>query len=165
MRYWHSCSPTLRRAILTAHESALQQGAPAIEPEHLVLGILSLAKCTAHRLLAQMGVDTQALGAALRAQSAAGRPDLPTQTEPDEVRFSPRAERVMQATWVEARRAWARRARPSPAERVGTEHLLLGITNPAAGLHLRALRTHGVFYGELTETVRRLEAAGDDEHG
>jgi len=161
VQYWHLCSARLQRVILAAHDMALRRGSPAIDPEHLVLAVLALEDCTASRLLAQMGVDVQGLGAALRAQSAAGLPGLSAQAEPEDVRFSARAERIMQATWLEARRAWGRRAQGSAGGRIGTEHLLLGITNPASGVRLSALHTHGVFHGELAEWVRRLEAAAD----
>ncbi len=159
MKYWHLCSAGLRQTILAAQSIARQQGSEAIDPEHLVLAMLTLDGCTACRLLAELGVDTHALAAALRAEADGGLPILPEDGGPDDVCFSASAERVMQATWLEARRAWARQGRGPGAGRVGSAHLLLGITNPAGGIQLSALRRHGVFHGELADRVRRREAA------
>ncbi len=161
MNYWHLCSPHLQETVLAAREIAVSQGSAMIDAEHLVLAMLMVENCTAGRLLADTGVDVQALAATLRAESSAGVPEAPGDRPAEDIRLSARAERVMQATWLEARRAWARAGRGSSRGRVRTEHLLLGVSNPSAGLHLSALHTHGVFYGELAERVRRLEAEVD----
>jgi len=158
VKYWHLCSASLRQIVLAAHGIALHRGSEAIDPEHLMLAMLRLDRCTGCRLLGELGVDIQTLGAALRAEADGALPILPAEGGPGDVRFSAAAERVMQATWLEARRAWARQAGGPGAGRVGSAHLLLGITNPASGIQLRALRTHGVFHGELADRVRRHEA-------
>lgn len=59
----------------------------------------------------------------------------------------------MQIAWIEARKDAATAARPL---KVSTAHLLLGLISPTSMADLRMLRTHGVFYGEVGEILRRL---------
>jgi hypothetical protein len=61
----------------------------------------------------------------------------------------------MQIASIEARRDSASAGRPLE---VTTAHLLLGLISPTSMADLRMLRTHGVFYGEVGEILRRLTA-------
>ena len=156
MEPWRRWTPNLRRAILAAHDIASDQGCPAIEAEHLALGILHVEGCAARPTLTEMGGDIVALRPALFEQAARGACNEPT--APDDIGLDLRARRALQVGYVEARQDWGRRGRRFDDDgRVGTQHLLRGLTSPAGEVDASVLRTHGVFYGEVREILRRAD--------
>lgn len=158
---WRRFGGNLRRALLAAHEIARAQACPAVDAEHLALGLLDLPDCVARRVLLDLGVDLAALRADLAAAAAARCVD--TATPPDDLRLTPRAERALQIAYVEARTDYGRRGVSfEPRGHVATQHLLLGLASPAGEVDLAALRRRGVFYGEVGEMVRRIPWPEDE---
>jgi len=160
LRWWRF-GGNLRRALLAAHEIARAQACPAVDAEHLALGLLDLPDCAARRVLAGLGVDLGALRADLAGAAADRCVDVAD--PPDELRLAPRAERALQIAYVEARTDYGRRGLCfEPLGHVGTQHLLLGLASPAGEVDLAALRPRGVFYGEVGEMVRRCAEPEDE---
>lgn len=152
---WRRFGDDLRRALMVAHEIARAQACPAVDAEHLALGLLDLPDCAARRVLVDLGVDLGALRADLVAAAAARCVDAVA--PPDDLRLTPRAERALQIAYVEARTDCGRRGVSFESRgQIGTQHLLLGLTSPAGEVDLAALRLRGVFYGEVGEMVRRI---------
>ncbi|MGD9497871.1 MAG: Clp protease N-terminal domain-containing protein [Armatimonadota bacterium] len=159
MELWRRCTNNLRQAILAAHDIAHTQGCAMIEPEHLALGLLDVAACSAVRVLTQLGVDLTSLRSALFDEATRYATDR--STPHDSMRMSRRARRALQLSYIEARRHQAHRGdRASGGARVATVHLLLGLTSPVAELGGAVLRTHGVFHGEIAQMIRQVTQAG-----
>ncbi len=150
MELWNQLSDDARQAICTARNLARSQGCYAVTPEHLALGILERHGCLAWQILLEMGVNPADLRAELT-DAAVRSSDGGVAT--DELEYTPAAHRCMQIASIEARRDSASAGRPLE---VTTAHLLLGLISPTSMADLRMLRTHGVFYGEVGEILRRL---------
>lgn len=151
----------LRRVLAAAREVARAQACPAVDAEHLAVALLDEPECAARSVLSELRVNLSALRvelAAVAASRCAGDEDPPEQPP-----LTVRAERALQIAWVEARTDHGRRAIPFEARgRVGTQHLLLGLTSPAGEVDLPPLRRRGVFYGEVAASVRRLDDPSDE---
>lgn len=155
-------SGNLHRVLAVAQEIARGQACPAVDAEHLALGLLELPECAACRMLTGLRVDLSTLRAEL-AEAATARAGDGVDC-PDELPLAPRAQRALQIAYVEARTDHARRSVGFQRHgRVGTQHLLLGLVSPAGQVDLAALRRQGVFYSEVGEMVRRLEDPSDEQ--
>ena len=127
-----------------AREESKKLGHAAIDPEHLLLGLLRV-KGTASRVLAGAGVTLD--GARRLTEELAGRGTRMS----GESAVTPRTDRVMARAGLEAERSGSRRIR--------TEHILLAIIGEGDGTAYRVL-------ADLTEPEvvrRRLEAAPPNE--
>ena len=150
MELWSQLSDDARQAICAARNLARSHACSAVTPEHIALGILERHGCLAWQILLEMGVNPADLRAELT-DAAVRSSDGGVAT--DELEYTPAAHRCMQIAWIEARKDAATAARPL---KVSTAHLLLGLISPTSMADLRMLRTHGVFYGEVGEILRRL---------
>lgn len=157
MEPWQRLSDNARQAVVSARDLARSQGCNDVSAEHLVLGILAQKGCLARRILRERGVDIHGLRDDLMQAAARHTAGGPT---PSELDLTPTARRAMQMASVEARKDAARHARTLGQDFfVSTVHLLLGLIHPASTADLRSLRTHGVFYGEVRELLRRTPPA------
>ena len=163
MELWQRFSRNARRAVLKANERVLKAGGGEITPEHLALGILDLEQGSAWEMLQGMRVNIPKLREAL-VDAAAMVPKAPD----EEVQFSPQTQRCIQTAYVEWQKHSASgasappgRERPhggeDPPEKLRTIHLLLGLVAPASRCECRTLIRHGVFYGEVSELLRRTK--------
>lgn len=147
--------------LAAAQQVASAQGCPAVDAEHLALSLLDLSECAARRVLEDLGLDLAALRAELAEAAAAHC--VSEADSSDEPPLTSRAERALQIAYVEARMDHGRRGIPfETCGRVGTQHLLLGLTSPTGEVALASLRRRGVFYGEVGEMVRRLDDPSDE---
>lgn len=147
-------SDEARRALLAAEDTARQDGSHQITPHHIALGILADNTSLAATVLESMGIDVLDLAETLRTTSPAGPGDC---DQPDELRLSDPARRSLQIAQVEARRTTVAAARGEANKpTLSTGHLLLGLISPTSSADVKALRSHGVFYGEVVEILRRL---------
>jgi len=154
LELWQQLSDDARQAITTARSLAREQGCNAVAPEHIALGILEQQGCLAWQVLEEMGIDPRDLHADLT--DAAARHSNGG-VAPDELDFTTTTQRCMQMAWIEARKDAARLRTTSEQDPVvSSAHLLMGLISPASTADLRALRTHGVFYGEVGEILRRI---------
>src|SRR5262245_47852357 len=117
-----------RRLIFFARYEASQLGSPAIDTEHLLLGLLREAQGRASTLLASRGVSLLELRAEVERSIL---PAAATSTSVD-IPLTPAARRVLDIALEEAGRG-----------QVNSEHLLLGLVRETEGVAGRLLRGHG----------------------
>lgn len=141
-----------RGALQAAQQIARERSCPHVLPAHIALAILEAADCAALSVLHEMGIDARRLQHALLDDL----PDVKAGPAPADIPLAPSAARCLQMAYVEARKARARSCDCSGKPTITTEHLLLGLISPSADAGLTALRSHGVFYGEVGETMRRM---------
>ena len=155
MELWDRFSDDAKQAILRAHEVAREMQAPEVSPEHLALGIIAVERGSGCRMMRSMGVNLERLrDALLDAAPMGGTPS------PEEMTLTSQAQRCLQAAYLE----WRKHAAvvtgqggddipdDFPFESV---HLLLGLLAPSSRSECRTLISHGVFYGEVSELLRR----------
>lgn len=111
---WQRFSERARRAVYFAQDEAVRRGATEIDAEHLLLGVLRNSDNVAAFLLGEMGLSPREIYDAV-----AGCLPAAEKTVTGEIRFQPRAKRVIDRAAEESRRMGNRS--------VATEHLLLGL--------------------------------------
>lgn len=121
-----------RRALFFARYECSELGAPGIDTEHLLLGVIRAAGGLTSDLLARAGVRPNAIRETILRKSA-GRARIPTSVE---LPFSEAAKRTLQAAAEEANRL--------KHEYIGTEHLLLGLLLSDDLMAAATLRDHGL---------------------
>ncbi len=119
--------PHARRALALAHEEAHGYGHNYIGTEHVLLGMIREREGVAARALGSLGVG---LGGAREAvETIVGRVGYPAGEEvppPGWMPYTPRLRKVIVLAADEARRLGH--------DRIGTEHLLLGIVREGEGV-------------------------------
>lgn len=138
-----------RRVLFFARYEAGRAGAPALEPEHLLFGLLRDPDTVARKLLDRHRVDVQMLHHQLEARGTGGS-SRPVSAE---MAFSAPARQTLELAAGEARRI-------GPGQ-VGSEHILLALLRDPDSSAGRLLTQHGLRLDELRDTLRRLET----EHG
>jgi ATP-dependent Clp protease ATP-binding subunit ClpC len=137
---------TARRALFFARFEVSELGGPAIEAEHLLLGILRADQGPAPRLFAAAGFSYSEARAAIQAHQGAGE-RLSTSIE---IPFTDEAKRVFERAQKEADRL--------DHPHIGNEHLLLGILHQESSFAAGLLRSHGLNLDSLRESIRNLPA-------
>jgi ATP-dependent Clp protease ATP-binding subunit ClpC len=136
-----------KRALDLAAEEARGFNHSYFGTEHLLLGLLRDEQCAAARFLKSRGVEIDAVRTAVLRH--VGRGDKPMAGE---LQTAPRARRSLALAVDEAR--------SRGHERVGTEHLLLGIAREGQGIAAGILERLGVDLDQL----RRRSLTGLSEH-
>src|ERR1700687_1776978 len=104
-----------RRVIFFARYEASQFGAPAIEPEHLLLGLMRADKTLTGRFFPRAQITIESIR-----REREGRPLLRARIPPSvELPLAPETKRVLHYSHEESDRLQHRH--------IGTEHLLLGL--------------------------------------
>jgi len=154
MEIWQHFSRDARRAVLRAEQIARELHASVIAPEHLALGIIEIGEGSGWAMLQRLGVNLTRLREALLAAAPVGAAPGPAELE-----LSSQAQRCLQTAYLEWQKHVAARtdaeapgAAKPPLESV---HLLLGLLAPSSRCECRTLISHGVFYGEVRELLRR----------
>jgi ATP-dependent Clp protease ATP-binding subunit ClpC len=143
-------SESARAVIVAAREEAGALGHDFVGTEHLLLA-LGEGSGTAAAALRRAGVDPAAVRRAVEARVGRG-----TAGAGGHRPFSPRAKKVMELGLREAIRLHQ--------DRIGTEHLLLGLIREGEGVAAQVLvKDLGVDLGALQETV--LEQLRDPAAG
>ncbi len=138
-------SPTAQAALTTAEDEATTMHAPNLEPEHILLGLLSPAAGTAWNMLA--GVIRDPL--ALRQVISLALRDTPPVADNFVPSMSYRSRRVLSEAGDEARRAHS--------EQIDTPHLLLGLLDEG-GAAAQILRQRGLDAQQLRYWLRHPPA-------
>lgn len=155
MEMWQRFSGDAKRAVIRAQEVAREMRSSEIAPEHLALGIIEIGEGSGFEMLRRMGVNLERVREALVAAAQVGE-----SAPPDELAFSDHAQRCLQQAYVE----WQKRAAATLGRggddipgylHLESVHLLLGLLAPASRCECRTLISHGVFYGEVSELLRR----------
>jgi ATP-dependent Clp protease ATP-binding subunit ClpC len=111
---WEPFTERARRSIVLAQEEAQRLGNNYIGTEHILLGIISEGESLAAKVLETLGVNLAKVRQEVEAIVGRGG-----QTVQQEMVFTPRAKRVIELAFEEARQL--------NHNYIGTEHLLLGL--------------------------------------
>ena len=140
---WEPFTERARRSIVLAQEEAQRLGNNYIGTEHLLLGIISEGESVAAKVLENLGVSLQKVRSEVEAIVGKGGP-----TSQQEMVFTPRAKRVIELAFEEAR-ALAHNY-------IGTEHLLLGLVREGEGVAARVLSNLGVDPAKIRAEITKL---------
>ncbi|MEX0800647.1 MAG: tetrahydrofolate dehydrogenase/cyclohydrolase catalytic domain-containing protein [Dehalococcoidia bacterium] len=131
-----------RHVLTLAQEEALRLNHSYIGTEHLLLALIGQDGGSALAPLRALGVDVDKLSPAVRSKISRGYRSVY-----GEVPLTPGAKRVIHFAADEARRLGV--------DRIGCDHLLLGLVREGEGIAARALEEQAVDLEELREEVTR----------
>src|SRR5438067_698865 len=137
-----------RRVIFFARYEASQFGAPAIEPEHLLLGLMREDKSLTARFLARAQTSLEAIRKEIEGRAPL-REKISTSVE---LPLAPETKRVLAYAHEESDRLQHRH--------IGTEHLLLGLLREERSMAAEILYERGLRLNAVREEVSR-QAGGD----
>jgi ATP-dependent Clp protease ATP-binding subunit ClpC len=137
-----------RRVIFFARYEASQFGAPAIEPEHLLLGLMREDKTLTARFLARAQASLEAIRKEIEGRAPL-REKISTSVE---LPLAPETKRVLAYAHEESDRLQHRH--------IGTEHLLLGLMREERSMAAEILYERGLRLVAVREEVAR--ATGSD---
>jgi len=132
-----------RRVIFFARYEASQFGAPAIEPEHLLLGLLREDKTLTARFLARAQTSLEAIRKEIEGRAPL-REKISTSVE---LPLAPETKRVLAFAHEESDRLQHRH--------IGTEHLLLGLLREERSMAAEILYERGLRLNAVREEVSR----------
>ena len=132
-----------RRVIFFARYEAAQFGAPAIEPEHLLLGLLREDKSLTSRFLARSQMSVEAIRRDIEARTTI-REKISTSVE---LPLAPDTKRVLVYAHEESERLGHKH--------IGTEHLLLGLLREERSLAAEILHERGLRVSAVREEIAR----------
>lgn len=135
-------TPAAEKALNQSLYLARSLGHTYIGTEHILLGLISEKDCVAARILSLRGITQEKIRSALLTLVGSG---IPTRISPDDL--TPRARAVIE------RAAYC--AMKAGQGRIGTEHLLLGITEETECCAARLLIAQQVTPGELRSDTER----------
>jgi uncharacterized protein (TIGR03435 family) len=137
------------RVLFYARSEVSQLGSSALEPEHILLGILDDGDGLGSRILARTGDALDEFRSDI-VRRLTGRERVP---ESDEVPFSASCERVLQYAAEEADRLLH--------NSVGTEHLLLGLLREERSVAADVLAARGLRIEAVREAIVDLLSRGE----
>jgi len=142
---------TLRadQVVFHARLEVSQLGSRAIEPEHILLGLLDEGKGLGCRILARTGVALDDFRSDILRRLTVGE-KVP---ESDEIPFSASCERALQYSAEEADRLLH--------SHIGTEHLLLGLLREERSVAADVLAARGVRIEAVREAIVVLLGSGE----
>ena len=156
-RYTESARRALFFARYEASESGVPVSGPAIETEHLLLGLLRDNKGIIKELFAEANISYDDVRAQVRARESI-KENVATSVE---IPFSPDAKRALQCAAQEADRLLH--------SYIGPEHLLLGLLRAEGSVAASILNAHGLTLETARERVvailRMVPADAADESG
>lgn len=132
-----------RRVMFYAQEEAGRLGENYVSTQHLLLGLVRESDSVAARILERMGISLEAIRSEIEQQVSPGEI-----REPKEMQLTPRAKRVIDLAYDEARKL--------NTKYVGTEHLLLGLIREGEGMAGRVLAKLGADLERTRREVRML---------
>jgi uncharacterized protein (TIGR03435 family) len=132
-----------------ARSEVSQFGSSAIEPEHILLGLLDEGKGLGSRILARTGVALDDLRFDIVGRLT-GREKVP---ESEEIPFGASCERVLQYAAEEADRLLH--------NAIGTEHLLLGLLREERSVAAEVLAARGLRIEAVREAIVKLLSSGE----
>jgi ATP-dependent Clp protease ATP-binding subunit ClpC len=132
-----------RRVIFFARYEASQFGAPAIEPEHLLLGLMREDKTLTARFLARAQTSLEAIRKEIEGRAPL-REKISTSVE---LPLAPETKRVLAFAHEESDRLQHRH--------IGTEHLLLGLLREERSMAAEILYERGLRLNAVREEVSR----------
>ena len=137
-------TPRARKAVAAAQEAARDGRHSALEPEHLVLGLLDQSDTVAAQVLAGLGATAKEIRPAVTTPGTERKPLK------QHIPISPEARKTLQAVYREALRLGH--------NYIGTEHILLGVLSDEEEPAARALIALGVTHQATEQRVTALLA-------
>jgi len=137
-----------RRVIILAQEEAKGLNHGAVEPEHILLGIIREGEGVASKVLESLNISPERIRAEI--ESSIGRGERGPY---EEVAFTQRAKKVLELALDEARRLGH--------NYIGTEHQLLGLIREGKGAAARVLEAMGT---DLERVRQRVIYMLGEEH-
>jgi ATP-dependent Clp protease ATP-binding subunit ClpC len=133
-----------KQVLSGARSEAGRLGSDYVRTEHILLALCRDPENTAVRAFAGLGVDAQALTAAIDRRVEPGTPTLDVADLP----FTPGAKKAVELAIKESDRLGQ--------DYIGTEHLLLGLLKEDEGLAAGMLREQGVGTAGVQAEIERL---------
>jgi ATP-dependent Clp protease ATP-binding subunit ClpC len=141
-----------RHALAVAQETANQSLQGQIEPEHLLIGLVSEERTTAVHMLRTWGaVPHQVIRAVRRGMAYGDRPF------PEKPALAPQTKQIIELSVEEARQMGD--------SLIHTEHLLLALVRAGDGLAVRVLQVLGVDIARVRAQTPRPPAQGESDDG
>ena len=140
-----------KHTLALARNEALFFHRELVQPEHLLLALVSIPQCPASRLLRELGHDLVVVVREVVALSRFG----PTRTDPPSPGLSAVSLRVVERAHEESRAMCA--------ERTGTEHLLLGLLREDSLAQHVLANSLGIKIDEVRELVRGWACQNPEE--
>ncbi|MBF2052858.1 MAG: ATP-dependent Clp protease ATP-binding subunit [Candidatus Sericytochromatia bacterium] len=131
------------KVIMLAQEEARRLGHNFVGTEQILLGLIGEGTGIAAKTLKSLGVTLR--DARVEVEKIIGRGSGFVAVE---IPFTPRAKRVLELSWDEARQLGH--------NYIGTEHLLLGLIREGEGVAVRVLENVGVELSRIRSTVIRM---------
>jgi hypothetical protein len=147
-----------QQAVLHSHGEAFRLGHDRVGTEHLLLALLRDQECLATAALSERGVEADA--ARRRVEEAAG-PGQPGDRSGEPGELAGLHLRMTKPVTLVLGLA-GREARELEHDRIGTEHLLLGLAREGDGVAARVLENLGAGLLELREAVISLYSTGTE---
>ena len=129
------------KVIMLAQEEARRLGHNFVGTEQVLLGLIGEGTGVAAKTLKSMGVNLK--DARAEVEKIIGRGFVAV-----EIPFTPRAKRVLELSWDEARQLGH--------NYIGTEHLLLGLIRESEGVAARVLENLGVDLNKIRSNVVKI---------
>src|SRR2546426_2711724 len=136
-----------RRVIFFARYEASQFGAPAIEPEHLLLGLMREDKTLAGRFFPRAQITIESIRREIEGRTLL-RERIPTSVE---MPLAPETKRVLHYSHEESDRLQHRH--------IGTEHLLLGLLREERSMAAQILFERGLRLAAVRDEIARQSGA------
>ena len=131
------------KVIMLAQEEARRLGHNFVGTEQVLLGLIGEGTGIAAKTLKSMGVNLK--DARIEVEKIIGRGSGFVAVE---IPFTPRAKRVLELSWDEARQLGH--------NYIGTEHLLLGLIREGEGVAARVLENLGVDLNKIRSNVVKM---------
>src|SRR6266542_2465067 len=136
-----------RRVIFFARYEASQFGAPAIEPEHLLLGLMREDKTLTGRFFPRAQISVESIRREIEGRTLL-RERIPTSVE---LPLAPATKRVLHYSHEESDRLQHRH--------IGTEHLLLGLLREERSMAAQILFERGLRLAAVRDEIARQTGA------
>lgn len=144
---WQFYTERAKRVIQLAHQEATNMGHSMVEPEHMLIGLLSEGGGVACQALAELGVDPENLADHIRELVGRSQDIL---AKPVDLPMSQRMKRALDMAMV--------KAREMGVNYVDTEHILLGILNDDSGLAVQQFKVMGLTPSNVLKQVNEILA-------
>lgn len=140
-------SDRAKEVIQAAAEEAQKAGSPALDTEHLLIGVAQ-EKDVSKKILDNLDIDSEELVGYLRENMPKEEKKYEEGALPD---LSPRAKQALELAWHAARNL--------EHDYVGSEHVLIGLLEEGDGLASQTLKKYGLTPTKLRQAV--LSAVGE----
>ena len=139
-------SKNSKKVINNSRDEAIRLKNGHIGVEHLFLGILREADCSACRLLSSLGIDLQALRSKIESAISRQSSDI-TYKEDSQIPMLKQTEKVLRLAFLESTKL--------REPEIRTEHLVLAIIMEGENIAARLLERDGLTYNKLFDTLKR----------